>query len=549
MYKILVLLSFTLLFGACKSVERNNRLRNTSLSVRKLQKDIDFVEKKLIKKHPNYDWYTSRTVMANKFDSLRKVVNRRMTPNEFFLVISPVVASVHQGHMTMLPLAKKYTRKEAKAMNEAGKGPVSQFDYFWEKDRLYVLNNHSIHKEIKRGAEVLAIKGVWPKAVYEKYRNTYTSDGYNQTFIRKIFARRFPVYLVEEIGVNDSLPFLIRQGDSTFTTMVHRLKDTTAAGETPKKGKQKIARTTVAPVVRDSVAKQDSVTKAAELAKKEKEKQEERNQNVYGYDKETKKYIRSLNFAGKDSSVAIITIRQFMGGQFRKAYAEIFDSISKVAPGTLILDIRDNPGGSAKEIVKLYEYLADTSFTFYKPTQVVSKTSMLRAGLFQRVPKFAYPFMALYYPFYAADRFFGTHKHDGKYYYRNLYGTSERKPRTNAFKGKIYVLINGGCFSAACLLSSELKALPNVTFVGEETGGDFNGTVAGVMPLFRLPHSRLPWRLGLMHIRPEMETEVKGRGVFPDKEIIQTYEDKKNDRDPEMDWVMKQIEPQVTVQP
>ncbi|WP_222164699.1 S41 family peptidase [Edaphocola aurantiacus] len=549
MYKIFTLLSFTLLFGACKSVERNNRLRNTAISVHKLQKDINFVEKKLIKKHPNYDWYTSKEAMAYKFDSLRKVVNHRMTPNEFFLAISPVVASVHQGHMTMLPLAKKYTRKEAKAMNEAGKGPVSQFDYFWEQGKLYVLNNHSIHKEIKRGAEVLAIKGVWTKALYEKYRNTFTSDGYNQTFIRKIFARRFPVYLIEEIGVNDSLPFVMRQGDSTFTTMVHRLKDTTAEEEIPKKEKQKIAKTTVSPVVKDSVAQQDSVAKATALAKKETEKQEERNQNVYGYDKETKKYTRSLSFAGKDSAVAIVTIRQFMGGQFRKAYAEIFDSIRKQDCSTLILDIRDNPGGSAKEIVKLYEYLADTNFTFYRPTQVVSKTSMLRAGLFQRVPKFAYPFMALFYPFYAGDRFFGTRKDDGKYYYHNLYGTDENKPRANAFKGKIYVLINGGCFSAACLLSSELKALPNVTFVGEETGGDFNGTVAGVMPLFRLPHSRLPWRMGLMHIRPENETEVKGRGIFPDKEIIPSYEDKKNDKDPEMDWVMKQIEPQPQLQP
>lgn len=548
MYKILSLFSLALLMGACNSVERVNKLRTTPVAVHKLQKDINFVEKKLKKKHPNYDWYTSREAMAYKFDSVRKVVDHPMTPNEFFLVISPVVASVHQGHMSMLPLAKRYTKKEAQAMNKAGKGPVSQFDYFWEQERLYILNNHSTHTEIKRGAEVVAIKGVEPKALYDKYGNTFTSDGYNQTFIRKIFARRFPVYLVEEIGVNDSLPFVIRQNDSVFTTVVHRLKDTTEVAEPAKKDKekekQKLAKTTKTPVVKDTVAVKDSVAIAAELADKEKKKNEERNKSVYGYDKDTKKYTRSLHFSGKDSAVAVVTIRQFMGGQFRKAYEEIFDSIQKTGSSTLILDIRDNPGGSAKEIVKLYEYLADTNFTFYRPTQVVSKTSMLRAGLFQRVPKFAYPFMGLFYPFYAGDRFFGTRKTDGHYYYHNLYGTHEQKPRANRFKGQIYVLINGGCFSAACLLSSELKSLSNVTFVGEETGGDFNGTVAGVMPQFKLPHSRLPWRIGLMHIRPENQTEVKGRGIFPDMEIIQTYEDKASNKDPEMDWVLKKVEPQ-----
>jgi C-terminal processing protease CtpA/Prc len=38
-------------------------------------------------------------------------------------------------------------------------------------------------------------------------------------------------------------------------------------------------------------------------------------------------------------------------------------------------------------------------------------------------------------------------------------------------------MINGGSFSASSLISSNLK-LQRVTFVGEETGGAFNGTVA-----------------------------------------------------------------------
>lgn len=540
MNKVLPLFSMVLLLGACSPVKRINKLRTTPLSVHKLQKDIDFVEKKLKQKHPNYDLYTSKEAMAQKFDSVRKVVDHPMTPNEFFLVISPVVASVHQGHMTMLPLAKQFTPKEADAMKEAGKGPVSQFDYFWEDQKLYILNNHSTHKEIARGAEVVSIKGVRPQDIYAKYKNTFTSDGYNQTFLRKIFAKRLPAYLVEEIDINDSLPFVIRQNDSLRTTMIYRLKDTSVTEEPAKKIKPKIAQGATSPAVKDSIARQDSVSKAAALTLAEKKKEEDENKMMYGYDKETKKFTRSLKFMGTDSSVAVVTIRQFMGGQFRKAYEHIFDSIQKQGSKTLILDIRDNPGGSAKEIVKLYEYLTDTQFVFYRPSEVASKTSMFRAGLFQRVPKFAYPFVALFYPYYVGDRFFRTHKREGRYYY-NLYGTDKGNPKANHFDGKIYVLINGGCFSAACLLASELKTNPDITFVGEETGGDYNGTVAGVMPLYRLPHSRLPWRLGLMHIQPKHQVAEKGRGIFPDKEIIQTYEDKKTDKDPEMEWVLKQV--------
>jgi hypothetical protein len=53
--------------------------------------------------------------------------------------------------------------------------------------------------------------------------------------------------------------------------------------------------------------------------------------------------------------------------------------------------------------------------------------------------------------------------------------TRQHQLSPNAFKGKIYVMINGS-FSASSLISSNLKT-PKVTFVGEETGGAFNGTM------------------------------------------------------------------------
>lgn len=541
MRKLYPILSLLCVLSACTPVAKFNKKRLTPVSVHKLQKDINYVEHKLKQKHPNYDLYISKDQLAQKFDSVRKLVDHPMKPNEFFLVISPVVASVRQGHMTMVPLAQKYTRKEGKAMKAGGTGPVSQFDFFWENQKMYVLNNHSDHKDIARGTELVSIKGIAPQMIYNKYHNTFSSDGYNQTFLRKIFARRFPLYLVEEIGINDSLPMVFRQNDSLITKIVHRRKESEETEPLKKKESDpKVVNAPAVAVVKDTVKKDT----AKVVVKTKAERQlEEKNKNIFGFEKTTKKYIRTLRFAGKDSSIAVLTIRQFMEGRFRKAYELIFDSIQKQGCKTLILDIRDNPGGNAKEIAKLYAYFADTNYTFYRPTEVVSKTSMLRSGLFQKVPKYAYLFAGLYYPFYAADRFFGTKKVNGHYYYYNLYGTHEKEAQPNHFKGKVYVLINGGCFSAACLLSSELKAQKDITFVGEETGGDFNGTVAGVMPLFRLPHSRLPWRLGLMHIQPQNQTTVKGRGIFPDKEIIQTYEDRKNDKDPEMDWVMKQIEP------
>lgn len=128
---------------------------------------------------------------------------------------------------------------------------------------------------------------------------------------------------------------------------------------------------------------------------------------------------------------------------------------------------------------------------------------------------------------------------DGKYYYSS--NTKPKKIDENAFKGKIYVLINGGSFSASSIISSNLKGSKRATFVGEETGGAYNGTVAGRMPLIKMPYSKLKIRVGLMACIPFYKTNVEGRGIFPDQTILTNLKDRINEIDPEMNWVLEDL--------
>jgi C-terminal processing protease CtpA/Prc len=114
-------------------------------------------------------------------------------------------------------------------------------------------------------------------------------------------------------------------------------------------------------------------------------------------------------------------------------------------------------------------------------------------------------------------------------------------PKPNRFDGKLYVLTNGGSFSASCILSSNLKNSSRAVFVGEETGGTYNGTVAGTMPLLELPNSKLLFRIGLQDIRPVKETTEFGRGILPDVTIVPTSEQIIDDKDPELDWIIEDV--------
>jgi hypothetical protein len=44
-----------------------------------------------------------------------------------------------------------------------------------------------------------------------------------------------------------------------------------------------------------------------------------------------------------------------------------------------------------------------------------------------------------------------------------------------------------------------------------------------------------------MMMAPHHKTEIKGRGIFPDKEIIPTLEDRLKGNDPELSWILKDI--------
>lgn len=522
--KYFSLILIALLLTNCTSVEKYNYKLNQPISVEKLQKDIDYTQHKLEKLYPNLYGYISKEKLDFKFDSIRKVVNKPMTSSAFYFVISPVIASVRQGHMTMTPLSKKFPKKEAKRIKKMGDGPISQFTFEWENNKLFVIKNKSKRKNISLGSEVVSINGIAPQTLFNKYRKSVTSDGYNETYIRKGFNKRFSLYMTNEIGINDSLTYVFKHKDSTFTTVVSRNK--------PLKKE----------VSKDKLVQKDSAKVVAKKpVDKAKLKLERNYKKIYGYNALTNEYAKSLKFIESDTTVAILKVKNFSEGIYTKSYKAIFDSIKKHNIKNLIIDVRDNPGGRVADAVHLYSYLIDKDFVILQPANVTSKTSLFKWGLFRELPKIAYPFAAIVYPFYMGFSYFRTTKNDVGIYQYKLVGSRKSKFASNNYNGKIYVLINGGSFSASCILASSLKSNPNVTFVGEETGGAFNGTVAGIMPVVDLPNSKIPLRLGLMDIKTINQTEIDGRGIFPDKEIIQTVQDKINNKDPELDWILDDI--------
>lgn len=500
----------SLLLVSCTSVKEFNKKLEEPIPSVKLKQDVDFANKKLQKFHPNLYWYITKNQLDYKFDSLKQTIKQPLKPSEFYLKLAPIIADVREGHLRLVPLEKKLTKKETKKLKNQ-KGLLSRFNYVIQDNHLYLKDNAENVGNLKVGTELLKINDVPVAEILNKYRPLVTSDGYNTTYQKYSLARRFNTYFTLEYGILDSVKIEAKLKDSIETLV---LKRETKTKTEKKKEKQ------------DQKLTQEKKTK--------------------GYNPITKSFNRNLQFLAKDSSVAYIKIKSFSGTYSKKFYKETFATLKKAKTEYLIIDIRDNLGGSLAEINNLYTYFAKEKFKFIKDIEVSSRTSILSTDYLSNFPTLTKPLGVISYPLYMMFSVISTKKKDGKFYIKDLFPS--KKPKTNAYKGETYVLINGSSFSASSVISAKLKADHLATLVGEETGGANDGTVAGIYTTQKLPNSKMKLPIGLFLIQPNIEFSNTMKGVTPNVEIIPTLEEILQKKDVQLNWILNDISSKKTSQ-
>lgn len=500
-----IALVFLVILASCASIKKENKRTLSTVIPEKLHEDIDFTYLKLQEMHPKLNWYISKKELDYKFDSLKKTINRPLTPVQFYFKIQPVIAQIREGHLSLRIPAKKFNKKEIKVLKNK-KGLFGRFEYFVEDDHLYIIENRDSLENIKPGTEILSINKIPVSDYLKKYRKLISSDGYNTTFQNYYLKDVFFNFYVAEKGIMDS-----------------------AQVETLFNNQRKIVH-----LKRESKSK-----KELEKDKIEKKRTEEKKVNDYVVS--TSSYNRNFKFLDKDSTIAYIKIQSFSRSFSDRFYKESFAKIKNAESPYLIIDIRNNYGGSLYEINQLYSYLAPEPFVLIKPSQITSRITPLKTNYFRKSNPLQYTLKGLLYPGYFFSQAFSVYKGKNGIAYYKTKENKPTKPKKDSFKGKVYVLINGGSFSASSIISSKLKFDKRVTLVGEETGGANDGTVAGFYSYQKLPNSKIDLPIGLLLVQPNIDFTNTKKGVTPDIEIIQTMHDILDRKDVQLDWVKGEI--------
>ncbi len=510
-----------LLVLSCGQVKRYNKIIARQHSVKQLHSDVDNAFNQLKKHHPKLYQYIPKDSLNFKIDSLKQTLVKPLNSKSFYKKIAPVLASVRQGHISISAANKRFTKKELKRIKKK-KFEFYDLEFSYINNTLWVTGTRGKDSACV-GSQVIKIEQDSINKLVKAYKKRFSSDGFNTTLHNNAVGKYFTQMYYKDKGFVNQLNITLKKGDSVYTKLFKRIPKKDLKKDKVNKGKSNKA-----------------ISKTNKPLNKQKKKAFKKKKRRQGYLAKTKQFTRNFTFIGKDSTVAYMKIRSFTNGKFRAFYKSSFKQIENKNCKNLILDLRNNGGGRVAEIDYLYSFLSNKPYQFTKNAQVTSRLPVYKSIMSNTTHVGLKALSVIFAPAIITHNLIKTYKQDDVIYYKLKYSKVKRAKQSR-FKGRIYVLINGNSFSASSLISTHLQATHRAVFVGEETGGAYNGCVAGIYKYYNLPNTKLKMRFGLMQIETPYTQFPDGYGIKPNRLIKPTIKDNLLKKDSGIDWVLNDI--------
>ncbi len=486
----IVILCIIVIFTACNASKNVAYNVHKKFAPQELQQDFNLLQNILEREHPSIYWHTTKPLMDSIFAIAKKQLKDSLTEFDFRKIVAQVISNVKCGHTSV--------RASAGFEKWMATANLSYFPFGMRAFSDTLLATYNLYRKdtlIPRGSFIKSINGVSSPALLQKMYSYISTDGDANNFKNLRISNNFPFYylMAMDSAKNYIVEYVDTIGNNKTVQFAHFKR---SPPDTTKKQRPKI------------VEPKPLVVKPT----KEQKRQQIR-----------KLYIDTINNA------AVVTLTSFSGGKQKKFFKKTFAYLQQQKINNFVIDVRNNGGGLVGNATNLSKY-----FITKKTTIADSVFTNKRISHYNKYIKRRFWFGL-------STIVFTKKKNDGNFHF-GWFARKKIKPKTkNHFNGKVYVITGGYSFSATTLFIHYIQPLPNVTTVGETTGGGAYGNTAIYIPNLTLPNTKIKVRMPMFRLVMDKNATTQGQGILPQIYVPPTPQTIKNGNDNKLEKVLELI--------
>ncbi|WP_342251225.1 S41 family peptidase [Sphingomonas sp. OTU376] len=432
---------------------------------------------------PDIHWRQRPEDWARRKAVARAQAAKATSEEELFRALSPLLRGIGEGHLSV-------ARSDGMNCRYRESARLFPLDLFWADNGAFVTAGYGEAADIPPGTQLTWLNGTWDSSMIAEMMQVSPHDGDNRTGVMR--DREGRGYAMARWWLRGNEPdYLVELKLPDGKLMTRRLKPVPVSARPAP------------PADPDPVATLSWVN--ADTA-----------------------YLYVPTFSNRRYRAA--------GADYRKTIQAIFEQLAARGAKKLILDLRDNGGGSEPNESILLSYLVEEPFQKY--ASVRSRPNKLRVTSLS-----------------------------GKVFEQEIYDADELKTveaapngdllRINAppeglmtrwekaspvYKGQLAVLAGGYTFSGGAELASMLFATRRGLLVGEEVGGTHGGNTSGYKWELTLPNSGMEIGIPLLAFRFTWKESPENHGLWPQCLVPPRMGEVRVTRDPAYDRALRALD-------
>ena len=434
------------------------------LTPAQMQADFDALRRALEEAHGGLYRFASKTEIDRRFDAYRARLAQPMTTRAFIGTLAELLAGIRDGH-TMLA----YDAATTAALTNARLFPLR---LLIEDGGFTVLLNEGADTAIRPGMDIVSINGRTPAQLQAVMLPKMPRDGFIESGARSMLMATFAQSYWLFVEPAEEFHIVARDaGGRTIPATLAGVRTADRQADTNPVNAQILAN------VRRLRGPADNI---------------------------------SLGFID-DPAIAHVRVRSFAGGTFYSTIDSVFRTLRERGTRALILDLRGNGGGQDMYGARLVAQFTDAPFRYFDHIKVRTTSPSFADGAaadrnavpsgYVRDPDGGFRVTAARHP-----------------------GVGEQRPGAHPFLGTVIVLTDGGTFSTASDVAAVLHHVRRPTYVGEETGGGYEGNTSGMSVPLTLSNSGLRLRVQMWDYYNAVPRN-NGRGTIPDEQVVRRVAD------------------------